>query len=57
MTTTYRDEDGGGLTPARHATPDGPDRGWSAADVHPDEYSDDDYAAQFPVVDQAEGDR
>lgn len=35
---------------AQHKDTDGPVKGWSAADVHPDEYSDDDYAAQFPVV-------
>lgn len=33
-----------------HVDPDGPEKGWSAADVDPSEYTDDDYAAQFPVV-------
>lgn len=28
------------LEPAQHADPDGPAKGWSAAEVDPDEYSD-----------------
>jgi hypothetical protein len=35
-----------------HAVPDGPEKGWSAADVDPSEFTDDDYAAQFPVVNE-----
>lgn len=38
------------LEPAEHTDPDGPQKGWKAADVDPSEYSDDDYAAQFPEV-------
>lgn len=33
-----------------HTDPDGPTKGWSAKDVDESEYTDDDYAAQFPVV-------
>jgi hypothetical protein len=35
---------------ANHTDPDGPNKGWAAADVDPDEYTGDDYAGQFPEV-------
>jgi hypothetical protein len=35
---------------AKHAVADGHLKGWSAADFGEDDYSDDDYAAQFEVV-------
>lgn len=39
-----------GLEPAQHADPDGPIKGWNAADTPADLLSDNDYAAQFPEV-------
>lgn len=36
--------------PAQHTSEDGPGKGWNAADVKPEELSDDDYAAQFEVI-------
>jgi hypothetical protein len=35
---------------AKHTDPDGPNKGWAAADINPDEYTGDDYAGQFPEV-------
>lgn len=35
---------------AKHSSPDGHLKGWSAADVDPSEYSGDDYAERFEVI-------
>lgn len=38
------------MTEPQHATDDGHLKGWSAADIDPADYTDDDYAAQFEVI-------
>ena len=44
------------MSKPEHVDPDGPRKGWSAKDVDPSEYTDDDYAARFPVVSEPEDD-
>lgn len=44
------------LAPARHEDPDGPAKGWNAADVPPDAYVDDDYLEHVSTPVEAEQD-